>query len=1388
MSSRITFSLAWTCALFAALLSFVVGSHPANAQGTSSSPLTLTTDAAAVTVHTVVHLTASLQTSGSSATGSVTFLDGTTAIASVQLNAQGIAVLGIASLSPGAHTLSATYLDDSTHTTATSSTVTVRVTGLAAPFTIPAAQNPIYANQSITLTAAGLPASATGSVSFLDSSTFLANALIPGTFVPGYQAFGDGITSGQTVTQTQSYPSLFASADGFSATNLGAPNSIACDILPFAILNNDLGPTQTSAPLSSLMVGTTDMDNYGSAYLSLFTACDQATLAWLAIPREYKVLSGDPGVTMTSGSWSADPNTGALQNTTGAASLAFHITSNAGPVYLWYLLSDAVPGSFTLTIDGAADTTPHYTQFSPAIASLNHPPGTGFALLRFPLSAGPHTLEVNVQSGTVGILGAATPPSTGAASVHPTVFVSDIPNQLSSTSTASPGLIATYTQAIQSSVSQFQADGLDVRLVPTQQTMLGTPPEMTDAVNPNFLGQSHLAQAFESTFGTGSTAPYTTFAASTPTASVAFSAPGTHTITATYSGDSTYAAGGSSPITVTVLPQNVSLTSLITRASIYPSGSSVMLTAMVTPASATGTVMPASATGTVTFYDGTALLSQATLAGGMAVITTETLALGLHQLSAVYSGDAPNAPSASPTLPVEITPGAALVTLTPASATALYGTLAPLVATVSPATATGTVMFEDSVSGALGQATIAGGMATVDASSLTVGSHTLTASYFGDTTHLPSTSAAATVTITALLTTTTLVAQPGQIIFGSTTSLTATVSPSAASGNVIFRDASSGVLGTATITAGSAVLNTSTLPAGMRSISADYSGDAVHASSLSAIATVSVLVASSTVTLMPLTASITAGTPLTLTAIVTPATATGTLTFRNGTASILGQATINHGTASLLLSSLPAGTYAITAEYPGDAQDGGCSSAPVFTQVVLQPSQATLAVNATPIPYSTSLSLTASISPATASGVMSFYDGATALGQAPLTNGVATFKIATLATGSHLLHVDYSGDEIYAASISPAISASITPAGTVTTLSVAEVNVPLGAPIVFNVRVGTASASLPGGTVVIRANGAVLTSGTVTNAVSGASYVTLSVASAALGFGTFGVTASYSGDSNDLPSDSSATPTSVSVVSSVTTTSLSLSSNQVPPQSPVVLTASVHNPSPVIATGAVEFLINGAVLVTVPLDATGSATTRLGAQPVGSYSLTAQYMPSGVWAASVSGPQTLTVTLPVAIVLTPDTVTLAAGASTTVTLGVTPLSGYSGALQAQCTSSAPFLTCSIDSLSSITGPVNTPVHLTVAKNTLGAFLPGTRSKLLQDSGFLALLMPFLLRRRRLTKMRSFSLLALCAIAFLSGCATGGNFGSIPPGRQLVVVTVTAAGTTTTAGVAVQVGP
>ena len=72
-------------------------------------------------------------------------------------------------------------------------------------------------------------------------------------------------------------------------------------------------------------------------------------------------------------------------------------------------------------------------------------------------------------------------------------------------------------------------------------------------------------------------------------------------------------------------------------------------------------------------------------------------------------------------------------------------------------------------------------------------------------------------------TTTTLVATPNPSALGQSVTLTATVSPSAATGQVTFYDGTT-VLGVGTLAGGTATLTTSLLPAGSRSLRAYYGG------------------------------------------------------------------------------------------------------------------------------------------------------------------------------------------------------------------------------------------------------------------------------------------------------------------------------------------------------------------------------------------------------------------------------------------------------------------------------------------------------------------------------------------------------------------------------------
>ena len=78
----------------------------------------------------------------------------------------------------------------------------------------------------------------------------------------------------------------------------------------------------------------------------------------------------------------------------------------------------------------------------------------------------------------------------------------------------------------------------------------------------------------------------------------------------------------------------------------------------------------------------------------------------------------------------------------------------------------------------------------------------------------------------------TLSSSPNASVFGHVVTLSAAVTPTAASGNVTFYDGTT-VLGTTKLTGGSAALTTILLASGSRSLKAYYAGDATFASSTS---------------------------------------------------------------------------------------------------------------------------------------------------------------------------------------------------------------------------------------------------------------------------------------------------------------------------------------------------------------------------------------------------------------------------------------------------------------------------------------------------------------------------------------------------------------------------
>jgi probable HAF family extracellular repeat protein len=219
------------------------------------------------------------------------------------------------------------------------------------------------------------------------------------------------------------------------------------------------------------------------------------------------------------------------------------------------------------------------------------------------------------------------------------------------------------------------------------------------------------------------------------------------------------------------------------------------------------------------------------------------------------------------------------------------------------------------------------------ASNLTLGLHSFTADYDGDSgLYSPSSSSPVSGTVYAP-SAVTFVISPSVCVFGQQVTFTASVSstqpgPAAPKGTVTFTDGGA-TLGTSDLTAVNGVmtatLSTSSLALGNDSIEASYSGDGyyvasgVYQSEQIALAANAAIVATPSQSVFGEQVTFTA-----TVAAVVPGSAmpTGTVTFEDG-GTTLGTSTLSAvnrvATATLAISSLLAGSHSITAAYSGDS-------------------------------------------------------------------------------------------------------------------------------------------------------------------------------------------------------------------------------------------------------------------------------------------------------------------------------------------------------------------------------------------------------------------------------------------------------------------------------------
>ncbi|NKZ73477.1 Ig-like domain repeat protein [Rhodococcus hoagii] len=302
-----------------------------------------------------------------------------------------------------------------------------------------------------------------------------------------------------------------------------------------------------------------------------------------------------------------------------------------------------------------------------------------------------------------------------------------------------------------------------------------------------------------------------------------------------------------------------------------------------------------------------------------------------------------------------------------------------------------------------------------------------------------------------------------------------------------------------------------------------------------------------------------------------------------------------------------------TMHYSGSLGSGTYSDKGPTITVSKDTTTTTLAAVPTPILTGQSVTLTATVTGAAQGNAVEFYDGATKLGEGPISaSGVATYAWTPTTAGTRSLTAKFAGTAIANSSQSAAQNVQVNaPAATGTTVSVPGTAV-TGTPVTLSASVTPANAV---GTVQFKDNGSSIGSPVAVTAGQATLPHTFTTA------GAHSITADFVAGSGFV---NSSAPAQTVTVNAPTTTTL-----QVPASAttgaPVTLSASV---TPSNAAGTVQFKDNGTAIGSPVAVAAGQASVQHTFGAAGSHSITAEFSGGPGFASSTAAAQTVPVADP----------------------------------------------------------------------------------------------------------------------------------------------------------------
>lgn len=542
---------------------------------------------------------------------------------------------------------------------------------------------------------------------------------------------------------------------------------------------------------------------------------------------------------------------------------------------------------------------------------------------------------------------------------------------------------------------------------------------------------------------------------------------GSKNITANYSGDANFAGQSDQLTQVVVAAQTTTSLTASPNPSVF--GQPVTLRAEVNPvAPATG-----APTGTIRFVVDGATYDFVDMVGGVAELSVPGLAVGAHTFRAVYLSDDLNFfTSTSPIVDQQVNKASTSTSLTSSAHPSVFGQPVTFTATVSvnapgAGAPAGTIVFKDG-STVIGTEPVSAGtgeQASITVSNLSVGQHAISATYSGDDSFNGSVGNTPQQ-VTRAQTTLTLASSANPAANGEGIQFTATVLPVAPgagvpTGNVRFFVNGANLGGNYPLVDGVVSSpNFASLTPGTYTITAIYNGDGNFVGSTGTLAQGTgqvVTKGNTTLTVVSGPNPSAYGDTVTISTTVksvAPATGkpTGVVQVWEGgellgATSLVPQSAAGTSLATFTTTGLAAGAHSLTATYVGNFNFNPNSG--TTDQTVGQiPTVTGIESANNPAVYGDTVSLTATVNTGagTPTGSVTFKEGSTVLGSAPLGDGgQATLAVSGLHAGSHAITATYSGDVSHGTSTSAALDQVITKAPT--TILAADVNNPGDVPL-----------------------------------------------------------------------------------------------------------------------------------------------------------------------------------------------------------------------------------------------------------------------------------------------------------------------------------------------------